>query len=108
MQKILLIILSLIIFINAQDQIYPPPTALVTIPTAGSLNRGAFSASMRMQKDGGLLNSLSVGFSDRFMFGISLGASNLTLNRVTLQFVAGLYTGSIVAAGSSVAVDDCP
>ena len=77
MQKIVLIILLSIFFINAQDQIYPPPTSLVTIPTAGSLNRGVFSVSMRMQKDGGLLNSLSVGFSDRFMFGISLGASNL-------------------------------
>ena len=77
MQKLVFTILFTFLFVEAQQQLYPPPTSLITIPTAGSLTRGSFSAGMRIQKDGGLLNSLAVGFSDRFMFGISLGASNL-------------------------------
>ena len=81
MQKLVFIILFTFLFVEAQEQLYPPPTSLITIPTAGSLTRGSFSASMRMQKDGGLLNSLSVGFSDRFMFGLSLGPSNLIGDR---------------------------
>jgi hypothetical protein len=67
--------LSLLVCLSAQE--YPPPTSLVTIPTAGGLVRGAFSADMRLQRNGGLTTSLAVGLSDRFMFGLSYGASNL-------------------------------
>tara|TARA_B100002049_G_scaffold53196_1_gene37552 strand:- start:163 stop:669 length:507 start_codon:yes stop_codon:yes gene_type:complete len=67
--------LSLLVCLSAQE--YPPPTSLVTIPTAGGLVRGAFSADMRMQRNGGLTTSLAVGLSDRFMFGLSYGASHL-------------------------------
>ncbi|MDP6836570.1 MAG: YjbH domain-containing protein [Candidatus Marinimicrobia bacterium] len=67
--------LSILVCLSAQE--YPPPTSLVTIPTAGGLVRGAFSADMRMQRNGGLTTSLAVGLSDRFMFGLSYGASNL-------------------------------
>lgn len=66
---------SLFVSLSAQD--YPPPTNLVTIPTAGGLVRGAFSADMRMQRDGGLTAALAVGLSDRIMFGLSYGASRL-------------------------------
>ncbi len=68
-------ILSLAVSLSAQD--YPPPTNLVTIPTAGGLVRGAFSAHMHMQREGGLTAALAVGISDRFMFGLSYGASKL-------------------------------
>ena len=61
--------------IRAQD--YPPPTDLITIPTAGTLGRGSFSMDMRIQDEGGLITGLSVGITDRFQFGLSYGSPNL-------------------------------
>ena len=58
-------------------QEYPPPTDLITIPTAGTLNRGSFSMDMRIQDEGGLILGLSAGITDRFQFGISFGSPNL-------------------------------
>ncbi len=75
MRRISIVILSFSILIVAQD--YPTPTNIVTSPTAGGLVRGAFSAHMHMQRDGGLATALAVGLSDRFMFGLSYGASKL-------------------------------
>ena len=60
-----------------QDVSYPPPTTLVTMPTAGTLVRGSFSLEMRVQKGGGMSTALQVGITDRFQFGSSFGASNL-------------------------------
>ncbi len=56
---------------------YPPPTNLVTAPTAGTLVRGSYSMTMHVQKDGGFTIALKVGITDRFQFGMSFGASNL-------------------------------
>ena len=47
-------------------QSYPPPTTLVTVPSAGTLVRGSYAMQMRVQKGGGLTSSLSVGITDRF------------------------------------------
>ena len=58
-------------------QTYPPPTTLVTIPSAGTLVRGSYAMQMRIQKEGGLTSSLSVGITDRFQFGLSFGSANL-------------------------------
>ena len=58
-------------------QSYPPPTTLVTVPSAGTLVRGSYSMEMRVQKGGGLTTSLSVGITDRFQFGLSFGSANL-------------------------------
>ena len=72
------LILSIVILtsaINAQD--YPPPTDLITIPTAGTLTRGSFSMDMRIQDEGGLITGLSVGLTDRFQFGLSYCSPNL-------------------------------
>ena len=60
-----------------QGTSYPPPTTLVTIPTAGTLVRGSFSMEMRIQKNGGMSTALQAGITDRFQFGLSYGASNL-------------------------------
>jgi hypothetical protein len=70
----LLIVLSSLLLAQST---YPPPTNLVTIPTAGTLVRGSFSLDMRVQKDGGFSTGLKVGITDRFQFGMSFGASNL-------------------------------
>jgi len=58
-------------------QSYPPPTTLVTVPSAGTLVRGSYAMEMRVQKGGGLTTSLSVGITDRFQFGLSFGSANL-------------------------------
>ena len=58
-------------------QTYPPPTNLVSVPSAGTLVRGSYAMQMRVQKNGGLTSSLSVGITDRFQFGLSFGSSNL-------------------------------
>lgn len=73
------VFISLLIFsfVSAQVVEYPAPANLVTIPTAGGLVRGTFSADMRIQKDGGLTAGLAVGVTNRFMFGLSYGASYL-------------------------------
>ena len=63
--------------IFSQGTSYPPPTTLVTIPTAGTLVRGSFAMEMRIQKGGGMSTALQAGITDRFQFGLSYGASNL-------------------------------
>ncbi len=70
----LLIVLSSLLLAQSA---YPPPTNLVTMPTAGTLVRGSFSMDMRVQKNGGFSAGLKVGITDRFQFGMSFGASNL-------------------------------
>jgi len=71
-------ILILIIFIDASTaQEYPPPTDLITIPTAGTLLRGSFSMNMRIQDEGGMIFGLRAGITDRFQFGLSYGSPNL-------------------------------
>ncbi|MEE8437191.1 MAG: hypothetical protein V3S22_02510 [Candidatus Neomarinimicrobiota bacterium] len=71
------IFLGLTSFLLAQEQSYPPPSTLITIPSAGTLVRGSYALQMRIQKAGGLITSLSVGITDRFQFGLSFGAANL-------------------------------
>ena len=73
-------ILIITLFFNlifSQGTTYPPPTNLITVPTAGTLVRGSFSMEMRVQKRGGLTTGLTVGITDRFQFGLSYGAGNL-------------------------------
>ncbi len=72
--KLLIIFVFLTI---ARGQEYPPPTDLITVPTAGTLNRGSFSMDMRIQGGGGLILGLSAGITDRFQFGLSFGSPNL-------------------------------
>ena len=72
------IILIPVILVNLLfSQEYPPPTDLITVPTAGTLMRGSFSMDMRIQDDGGLILGLSAGITDRFQFGLSYGSPNL-------------------------------
>ena len=75
MKRIRYYFLFLPFVLNAQS--YPPPSSLVTLPTAGTLQRGSFALEMRIQKFGGLTSSISVGLTDRFQLGISYGSANL-------------------------------
>ena len=70
-----IIIFLLNFLLKAQS--YPPPSTLITMPTAGTLQRGSFALQMRIQKSGGLTSSISVGLTDRFQLGISYGSANL-------------------------------
>ena len=71
------IIIGFIIFQTIWSQTYPPPTNLVTVPSAGTLVRGSFAMQMRVQKGGGLITSLRAGLTERFQFGLSYGSANL-------------------------------
>ena len=75
MKRIRYYFLFLSFVLNAQS--YPPPSNLITLPTAGTLQRGSFALEMRIQKFGGLTSSISVGLTDRFQLGISYGSANL-------------------------------
>ena len=76
--------LTLFLFLNVlfsqtypTGQNYPPPTDLITVPTAATLMRGSFSLGMRIQDGGGMILGLRAGITDRFQFGLSYGSSNL-------------------------------
>lgn len=64
------------LLLSAQTS-YPPPTTLITAPTAGTLVRGSYSLETRVQKNGALTSSLLVGITDRFQFGLSYGGGNI-------------------------------
>ena len=76
MRKEKIVIYKLLVSLLLSQE-YPPPTDLITIPTAGTLLRGSFSMDMRVQDEGGLITGLSVGITDRFQFGLSYGSPNL-------------------------------
>lgn len=75
MKKLIFTSILILSQIFAQD--FPPPTDLITIPTAGTLARGSFSMDMRIQDEGGMILGLSAGLTDRFQFGLSYGSPNL-------------------------------
>jgi hypothetical protein len=50
-----------------------PPSTLVSIPTAGTLERGQYEMEVLMMTDGGILGRLGIGFTDRFALGMSYG-----------------------------------
>jgi hypothetical protein len=60
-----------------EESVYPQPTNLVTVPTAGIIPRGAYLTDFRLFSGGGVLAGISVGISQRFMFGISYGGANI-------------------------------
>ncbi len=74
---IVFLVLTAIGISQVQETAYPPPVNLITVPTAGTLVRGSFVVDMRLQRNGSLTTGLAAGLTDRFMFGISYGASQL-------------------------------
>ena len=61
-------------------QEWAPPATLITIPTAGTLQRGQYEIEMLMQTGGGILGRLGIGFSDRFSIGMSYGVQHFIGN----------------------------
>ena len=77
LNRIIIIISLITMTLIAQENTYPPPTRIVTIPTAGTLARGSYSLEMDIQRKGGMILSLTTGLTNRFQFGLSYGAANL-------------------------------
>ncbi len=61
---------------NAQNPI-GQSLSLIDCPTAGTLDRGSFITSLHAYENGGLLSIIGVGITDRIMFGISYGGTNV-------------------------------
>lgn len=80
MKKVLLltiVVLNTTILLHPQNQLYPQPVNLITVPTAGVIPRGAYLAEVRFFKEGGITAGIYVGLTTRFMFGISYGGSGI-------------------------------
>ena len=76
MKKTIIVIFLTVTFISAQNPI-AQSLSIVDCPTAGTLARGSFMTSLHSYNDGGLLGIIQVGISDRIMFGISYGGTNI-------------------------------
>ncbi len=74
MKKIILVI-AFTLLVSQSEQPYPP-LDLVSIPTAGTMSKGAFTLEMLLQKDGGLLPKLAIGLTHHFTLGMSFGVQN--------------------------------
>ncbi len=53
------------------------PIYLIDMPTGNILHPGDMKGSLRFYEEGGMLGRLSVGISNRMMFGVSYNADNL-------------------------------
>jgi hypothetical protein len=75
--KKLIFLLMLPVLLAGQDQAVLEPTGLIDVPTAGMLKRGSYQLQLRAYAAGGLLTSIDVGISNRFMIGIAYGGTNI-------------------------------
>lgn len=61
----------------AQSRVAIQSLSIIDCPTAATLERGSFLTAIDLYYMGGLTGSMEVGISDRVMFGISFGGTNL-------------------------------
>jgi len=59
---------------GAKSEYGPPPRYLIYNPTASCLPKGHFDAYVWVSGNGGLLAGTSMGFTNRFLIGVSYGA----------------------------------
>jgi len=59
------------------DSYFSRPVQLIDFPTAGILRSGDIKTSVRLFENGGALGRLSVGISNKMMFGVSFGGINI-------------------------------
>lgn len=72
-----LVFLFCVNLFSQERSVYPQPTNLINVPTAGVYPRGAYAVESRVFRDGGLMVGISAGISNRFMFGISYGGARI-------------------------------
>jgi len=75
--RYLVFLLFLPLLVYAQQEAVLEPIILIDVPTAGILMRGSYQLQLRAYAEGGLLSSIDVGISNRFMIGISYGGTNI-------------------------------
>lgn len=61
---------------GAREDQGPPPRYIVHNPTASTLPKGYFDAYVWVSGNGGLLAGTSMGFTNRFLVGVSYGAES--------------------------------
>jgi len=71
------IILFIPTLLFSQDLSLLEPLRVVDTPTAGTLMRGSFRTGIDVYPNGGILAGIGAGITDRFMFGISYGGTNI-------------------------------
>jgi len=60
-----------------EETYFTKPLHIIDMPTASILRGGDFYTGVRIFQNGGLLGSLSAGISNKMMFGISYGGTNI-------------------------------
>jgi hypothetical protein len=79
MKIMIAVLLFLVLTSTGKTQDLSPvePLTLLDTPTAGTLMRGSFRAHLSAYPDGGLLTGIDVGVTNRLMFGVAYGGTNL-------------------------------
>lgn len=75
MKKITFILIMFLSFIYSQEKL--PPVNLISMPTAGTVEKGAWNLDIHLQKNGGVLSTLLIGMTPNFSLGLSYGVQNL-------------------------------
>jgi hypothetical protein len=75
--KAVVVVILLMILVAGQDYEVLEPVMLINKPTAGTLLKGSVRASLLSYPEGGMLGGLDAGVTDRLMFGISYGGTNI-------------------------------
>ncbi len=70
-------VLFIPVLLFSQDLSLLEPLRVVDTPTAGTLMRGSFRSGIDVYPQGGILAGIGAGITDRFMFGISYGGTNI-------------------------------
>lgn len=78
MKKLIIVTaLALTISISSAQNPVGQSLFIIDCPTASTLDRGSFITSLHAYHNGGLLSSIGVGITERIMFGISYGGTNI-------------------------------
>jgi hypothetical protein len=80
MKKIIIIFIIFLSITFTQEKL--PPVNLISIPTAGTVEKGAWNLDIHLQKNGGVLSSLLIGMTPNFSLGLSYGVQNLIGNSI--------------------------
>lgn len=76
-----------------EESYFTKPLRLVDAPTAGILRPGDFRADVRIYQRGGMVAGLSAGVSNRVMFGVFFGGTNIIGDSQQIQWnsVPGIH-----------------